>query len=456
MRLDKQTAARADRDSLFHPFTSVADHLRDGPLVIVEGNGVRLKDIEGREYLDGMAGLWCVNLGYGRREITDAIAAQSAKLSFFHAFNSMSTDVVIQCAQELLARAPVPMARVFFGASGSDANETQLKLIWYYNNLLGRPKKKKVICRWNAYHGSSVATASLTGLPGMHTLFDLPMGPVRHITCPHFYRQAPAGMSEREFSRHLAQELQQLIEREGPETIAAFFAEPVMGAGGLIPPPEGYFEEIVPILRRYDVLLVLDEVVSGFGRLGTYWGSQHFKLEPDLITAAKGVTSGYFPMSACFVSPKIWQVIESESARVGLFGHGYTYSAHPVGAAAALAALKLIDEEAVVANVAKLGPILQQEMRSAVGDHPLVGEVRGLGFMLGIELVQDKAARTPFPREKLVGRRLLRKLFERGLISRALGDTLVFAPPLVLERNELDEIVTKFRDGLHDLVREGL
>jgi L-2,4-diaminobutyrate transaminase len=456
MRFDKQSAARADRESLFHPFTSVADHLRDGPLVIVEGSGVRLKDIEGREYLDGMAGLWCVNLGYGRREITEAIAAQSAKLSFFHAFNSMSTDVVIQCAQELLARAPVPMARVFFGASGSDANETQLKLIWYYNNLLGRPKKKKVICRWNAYHGSSVATASLTGLPGMHTLFDLPMGPVRHITCPHFYRQAPAGMSEREFSRHLAQELQQLIEREGPETIAAFFAEPVMGAGGLIPPPEGYFEEIVPILRRYDVLLVLDEVVSGFGRLGTYWGSQHFKLEPDLITAAKGVTSGYFPMSACFVSPKIWQVIESESARVGLFGHGYTYSAHPVGAAAALAALKLIDEEAVVANVAKLGPILQQEMRSAVGDHPLVGEVRGLGFMLGIELVQDKAARTPFPREKLVGRRLLRKLFDRGLISRALGDTLVFAPPLVLKRNELDEIVTKFRDGLNDLVREGI
>ena len=456
MRLDKQTAARADRDSLFHPFTSVADHLRDGPLVIVEGNGVRLKDIDGREYLDGMAGLWCVNLGYGRREITEAMAAQSAKLSFFHAFNSMSSDVVIQCAQELLARAPVPMARVFFGASGSDANETQLKLIWYYNNLLGRPKKKKVICRWNSYHGSGVATASLTGLPGMHTLFDLPKGPILHVTCPHYYHQAPAGMSQREFSRHLAQELQQLIEREGPETIAAFFAEPVMGAGGLIPPPEGYFEEIVPILRRYDVLLVLDEVVSGFGRLGTYWGSQHFKLEPDLITSAKGITSGYFPMSACFVSPKIWQVIESESARAGLFGHGYTYSAHPVGAAVALATLKLIDEEAVVANVVKLGPVLQQEMRSAVGDHPLVGEVRGLGFMLGIELVQDKAARTPFPREKLVGRRLLRKLFARGLISRALGDTLVFAPPLVLKRNELDELVTKFRDGLDDLVREGI
>jgi len=456
MRLDKQTALRADRNSLFHPFTSVADHLRDGPLVIVEGSGVRVKDIDGREYLDGMAGLWCVNLGYGRREITEAIAEQSARLSFFHAFNSLSTDVAIQCAQELLAHAPVPMARVFFGTSGSDANETQLKLIWYYNNLLGRPGKKKVICRWNAYHGSSVLTASLTGLPGMHTLFDLPIGPVLHVTCPHHYRQAPAGMTEREFSRHLANELQQLIEREGPETIAAFFAEPVMGAGGLIPPPEGYFEEIVPILKRHDILLVLDEVVSGFGRLGTYWGSQSFKLEPDLITSAKGVTSGYFPMSACFISPRIWQVIESESARVGLFGHGYTYSAHPVAAAAALATLKLIDEERVVANVAQLGPILQREMRAAVADHPLVGEVRGMGFMLGIELVQDKSTRAPFPREKLVGRRLLRKLFARGLISRALGDTLVFAPPLVLKRNELDEIVTTFKGGLDDLMQEGI
>jgi L-2,4-diaminobutyrate transaminase len=456
MRFDKQTAVRTDRASLFHPFTSVADHLRDGPLVIVEGQGVRLKDIDGRQYLDGMAGLWCVNLGYGRREISEAIAAQSSKLSFFHAFNSMSTDVAIECAQELLAHAPVPMARVFFGASGSDANETQLKLVWYYNNLLGRPKKKKIICRWNAYHGSGVATASLTGLPGMHTLFDLPIGPILHVTCPHYYRQAPAGMSEREFSRHLAKELEQVIEREGPETIAAFFAEPVMGAGGLIPPPEGYFEEIVPVLRKHDVLLVLDEVVSGFGRLGTYWGSQRFKLEPDLITAAKGLTSGYFPMSACLVSPKIWQVIESESGRAGLFGHGYTYSAHPVGAAAALAALKIIDEERVVANVEKLAPILHAEMRAAVGDHPLVGEIRGQGFMLGIELVQDRALKTPFAREKLVGRRLLRKLFDQGLISRALGDTLVFAPPLVLQRSELDELVTKFKQGLDDLTREGV
>ncbi len=454
MTLDTQNAGRVDRESLFHPFTSVADHLRDGPLIISEGRGVRLKDINGREYLDGMAGLWCVNLGYGRREISEAIAQQSNKLSFFHAFNSMSTDVAIECAQALLARAPVPMARVFFGASGSDANETQLKLIWYYNNLLGRPKKKKIISRWQAYHGSGIATASLTGLPGMHTLFDLPLGPILHLTAPHHYRQAPAGMSERQFSQHLAQELEALIEREGADTIAAFFAEPVMGAGGLIAPPEGYFEAIVPILRRHDILLVMDEVVSGFGRLGTYWGSQKFQLEPDLITAAKGVTSGYFPMSVCFVSPKILRVIESESAKAGLFGHGYTYSAHPVGAAAALATLKIIDTEKVVAHVDELAPYLHKEMRAAVGDHPLVGEIRGAGFMLGVELVQDRSSRKPFPKEALVGRRLLKNLFGRGLISRALGDTLVFAPPLVIQRRDIDELVSKFKAGLEAVARE--
>ncbi len=456
MALDKARAAQIDRGAVFHPFTSVADHLRDGPMIMTEGKGVRLKDINGREYLDGMAGLWCVNLGYGRREITEAIAAQSARLSCFHSFNGMSTDVVIECAEALLKRAPVPMARVFFGASGSDANETQIKLIWYYNNLRGRPKKKKIICRWNAYHGSGVATTSLTGLPGMHALFDLPLGPILHTTCPHHYRQAPVGMSEREFSARLAAELEQLIEREGPDTVAAFFAEPVMGAGGLIPPPEGYFEAIVPVLRKHDILLVLDEVVSGFGRLGTYWGSQSFGLEPDLVTAAKGVTSGYFPMSVCLLSQKVWGVIESESARAGPFAHGYTYSAHPVAAAAALATLRILDEEQIISHVADLAPYLHQQMRQAVGDHRLVGEIRGRGFMLGIELVQDRATRKSFPKEALVGRRLLKNLFGRGLISRALGDTLVFAPPLVIQRSEIDELVGKFTEGLEAIGREVL
>jgi L-2,4-diaminobutyrate transaminase len=399
-----------------------------------------------------MAGLWCVNLGYGRREIVDAIAQQSARLSFFHTFNGMTTDVVAECADALLKRAPVPMARVFFGASGSDANETQIKLIWYYNNLRRKPQKKKIIARWNSYHGSGVATASLTGLPSMHALFDLPQGPILHIGTPHHYRKAAEGMSERDFSRALATELEDLIAREGADTIAAFFAEPVMGAGGLIPPPEGYFDEIVPILRKHDILLVLDEVVSGFGRLGTYWGSQTFELEPDLITAAKGITSGYFPMSACFISPKIWSVIEGAADRTGVFGHGYTYSAHPVAAAAALATLKLIDDLAIADHVADVGPYLQQAMRERLGQHHAVGEVRGHGLMIGIELVKDRATKEALPMQDRTGRKVLKAAAERGLITRALGDTLVFAPPLVIERAEVDELVDTFALAVADVL----
>ncbi len=445
-------AAQQDQRSQFHPFTSINDLKNEGPTVMASGSGIRVRDVNGKEYLDGMAGLWCVNLGYGRKEISEAIARQSERLSFFHTFNGMSSDVVAECAEALLARAPVPMSRVFFGASGSDANETQLKLIWAYNNLRGKPAKKKVIARWNAYHGSGVATASLTGLPGMHTLFDLPQGPILHVSAPYYYRNAPEGMSERDFSRQLAKELEDLIEREGGDTIAAFFAEAVMGAGGLIPPPEGYFEEIAPILKKHDILLVADEVVSGFGRLGTYWGSQTYGYEPDLITSAKGVTSGYFPMSAVFISPKVWDVLESNADKVGVFGHGYTYSAHPVGAAAALAALKLIDELKVVENVADVGPYIMAALRDRLGQHAHVGDIRGKGLMLGIELMKDRETKQVFPMANRTGRQVLKAAAERGLITRALGDTLVFAPPLIITRADADEIVDKFALAVEDVL----
>lgn len=452
MGTQRSQAALRDQSSQFHPFTSITDLMADGPTVMESGAGIRVRDVDGNEYIDGMAGLWCVNLGYGRKEITEAIARQSERLSFFHTFNGMSSDVVAECAEALLARAPVPMSRVFFGASGSDANETQLKLVWYYNNLRGKPEKKKVIARWNAYHGSGVATASLTGLPGMHTLFDLPKGPILHVSAPYYYRNAPEGMSELEFSRHLAKELEDLIEREGADTIAAFFAEAVMGAGGLIPPPEGYFEAIMPILKKHDILLVADEVVSGFGRLGTYWGSQTYGYEPDLITSAKGVTSGYFPMSVCFISPKIWDVIEGEAAKAGLFGHGYTYSAHPVGAAAALAALKLIDDLKVVDNVADVGPYMLQALRDRLGQHVHVGDIRGKGLMLGIELMKDRGSKETFPMANRTGRQILKASAKRGLITRALGDTLVFAPPLVITRGDADEIVDRFALAVEDVL----
>ena len=453
MATQQTQAAQMDQRSQFHPFTSINDLKAEGPTVMVSGSGIRVRDVNGKEYLDGMAGLWCVNVGYGRKEISDAIARQSERLSFFHTFNGMSSDVVAECAEALLARAPVPMSRVFFGASGSDANETQLKLIWVYNNLRGKPEKKKVIARWNAYHGSGVATASLTGLPGMHNLFDLPKGPILHVSAPYYYRNAPDGMSERDFSRQLAKELEDLIEREGGDTIAAFFAEAVMGAGGLIPPPEGYFEEITPILKKHDILFVADEVVSGFGRLGTYWGSQSYGYEPDLITSAKGVTSGYFPMSAVLISPKVWDVLEANADKVGVFGHGYTYSAHPVGAAAALTVLKLIDELKVVENVADVGPYMLQALRDRLGQHPHVGDIRGKGLMLGIELMKDRETKEIFPMANRTGRQVLKASAERGLITRALGDTLVFAPPLILKRVEADEIVDKFALAVNDVLK---
>ena len=452
LAFDIKHAPEADQHSLFHPFTAITDLMTEGPTLIVEGKGVRIKDIEGREYLDGMAGLWCVNLGYGRKEIVEAITRQSERLSYFHTFNGMSSDVVAECAEALLQRAPLPMARVFFGASGSDANETQLKLIWYYNNLRGRPEKKKIIARWNSYHGSGVATASLTGLPGMHTLFDLPKGPILHVGAPYYYRKAEPGQTERDFSRQLARELEEVIEREGAETIAAFFAEPVMGAGGLIPPPEGYFEEIVPILRKHDILLVLDEVISGFGRLGEYWGAHAYGLEPDLITSAKGVTSGYFPMSVCYISPKVWDVIESNAATAGLFGHGYTYSAHPVGAAAALTTLRLIDQLDIVDHVAEVGPYLHEQMHARLGQHAHVGDIRGRGLMIGIELVKDRSTKESFPMTERTGRKVLKAAAERGLVTRALGDTMVFAPPLVIERSEVDELIDKFSAAVSDVV----
>jgi len=450
MTLDKQNAARIDQESLFHPFTSVADHLRDGPLVISEGSGVRVKDIRGQEYLDGMAGLWCVNLGYGRKEISDAIAAQSRKLSFFHAFNSMSTDVAIECADALLARAPVPMARVFFGVSGSDANETQLKLIWYYNNLLGRPRKKKIISRWNAYHGSGIATASLTGLPGMHTLFDLPLGPVLHLTAPHHYRQAPAGMTELQFSQHLAKELESVIEREGADTIAAFFAEPVMGAGGVIVPPATYFDRIQPILKKYEILFVVDEVICAFARTGNMFGAQTFNLQPDIMTLAKALSAGYQPISANLITNKLYEVLVAQSDKLGIFGHGYTYSAHPVPAAVALETLKIYEERDIVGKVRQVAPRMQAGIRS-YADHPLIGDARGIGLIGAVELVRDKATKQSFDPKAGVAAYLVRRAQHHGAILRNMpGDNVAFCPPLIISEAEIDEMMGCFGKALDD------
>jgi L-2,4-diaminobutyrate transaminase len=443
-----------DRRSLFHPFTSIQEHLVEGPLVITDAQGVRVRAHDGREYIDAMAGLWCVNVGYGRRELVEAMTAQASRLPYYHSFASMSNEPVIRLAARLIEMAPGRMSKVFFANSGSEANDTQIKLVRYYNNLRGQPLKKKILSRRAAYHGVTLGAASLSGLPPMHAIFDLPLPGFFHLERPSHYWHAPAGASEEEFSAILAAELEALIEREGASTIAAMFVEPVMGAGGVIVPPRGYFERIVPILRAHDILLVVDEVICGFGRLGTLFGSNHYGLEPDLMTIAKGLTSGYLPMSACLVSERLWEEIRERSRDQGPFAHGYTYSGHPVPAAVAMANLDLLERERLVERAASTGAYLQRRLREAFASHPLVGEVRGVGMIAGVELVASKAEKRPFSLKVEAGRRLSRHLLADGLISRALRDTLAFSPPLVLEHGDVDRIVEIFGRGLEQVSRE--
>ncbi|MBU2487349.1 MAG: aminotransferase class III-fold pyridoxal phosphate-dependent enzyme, partial [Alphaproteobacteria bacterium] len=341
-----------DHDHFFHPSTHLAQFAR-GELknrIVTGGEGVHITDREGNRLLDGFAGLYCVNIGYGRQEVTEAIAAQAKELAYYHSYVGHGTEASVTLAKMVIDRAPKNMSRVYFGLSGSDANETNVKLIWYYNNILGRPEKKKIISRWRGYHGSGLMTGSLTGLELFHKKFDLPLSQVLHTEAPYYFRRSDLSMSEADFVAHCVSELEAMIEREGADTIAAFIGEPVLGTGGIVPPPSGYWAAIQKVLKKHDILLVADEVVTGFGRLGTMMGSTHYGIEPDIITIAKGLTSAYAPLSGSIISKKVWQVLEQGTDEYGAIGHGWTYSAHPIGAAAGVANLKLIDELGLVRN----------------------------------------------------------------------------------------------------------
>jgi L-2,4-diaminobutyrate transaminase len=337
------------------------------------------------------------------------------------------------------------MSKVYFGLSGSDANETNVKLIWYYNNILGRPEKKKIISRWRGYHGSGLMTGSLTGLELFHKKFDLPLAQVIHTEAPYYFRRDDLDQTEEQFVQHCVDELEALIEREGADTIAAFIGEPVLGTGGIVPPPAGYWQAIQKVLKKHDILLVADEVVTGFGRLGTMFGSDHYGLEPDLITIAKGLTSAYAPLSGSIVGEKMWKVLEQGTDENGPIGHGWTYSAHPIGAAAGVANLKLLDELDLIANNRTVGSYLNQTMTEALGDHANVGEVRGEGMLCAVEFVKDKDSRTFFDSSEKVGPQIAAALASEHVIARAMpqGDILGFAPPFCLTQAEADEVVAK-------------
>ena len=444
--------SRRDAESVFHPYTNAVANDRDGPLVITRGEGVRVYDEDGREYIEGMSGLWCASLGFGQDRLAEAAARQMRTLPFYHGFSQKSHPPQIELAERLLALAPVPMKRVFFCNSGSEAADTAIKLVWYFNNALGRPKKKKIISRFKAYHGVTIAAASVTGVPANHTAFDLPLDGFLHTGMPHHYRYGLDGESEEDFATRCADDLEKLILAEGPETVAAFFAEPVMGAGGVIVPPATYFAKTQAVLRKYDVLLVADEVICGFGRTGELWGSQTFGIEPDILTCAKALSSGYLPIAAILIGETVYDAIAPQTDALGTFGHGFTYSGHPVPAAVALETLRIYEEMDLVAHVKRRAAPFQQRLRS-FANHPLVGETMGVGLVGAIELVADKATRQPFEPALKVGPSLTARAQEGGLILRAMGDRIAFSPPLIITEADIGlmfDIFAAALDGIAD------
>jgi L-2,4-diaminobutyrate transaminase len=445
-----------DRENFFHPSTHLAQHARgEAPNRIVSGGkGVFIEDRDGNRLLDAFAGLYCVNVGYGRPEIAEAIAEQAKELAYYHAYVGHGTEASITLAKMVLERAPQGMSKVYFGLGGSDANETNVKLVWYYNNILGRPEKKKIISRWRGYHGSGLVTGSLTGLELFHKKFDLPLERILHTEAPYYFRRPDLAMSEADFVAHCVAELETLIAREGADTIAAFIGEPVLGTGGIVPPPQGYWQAIQAVLEKHDILLIADEVVTGFGRLGTMMGSDHYGMKPDIVTIAKGLTSAYAPLSGSIIGDRVWTVLEQGTDENGPIGHGWTYSAHPIGAAAGVANLKLIDSLGLVENAAETGAYFNAAMSDALAGHVHVGEVRGEGMLAAVEFVADKDKRTFLDPSRKTGPAVAAALLKRGVIARAMpqGDILGFAPPLCLTRAEADEIVAKTAEAVAEVL----
>ena len=449
--LANSVAAR-DIANVLHPYTDLKTHQEVGPVVISRGKGVRVWDDAGKDYIESIAGLWCASLGFDNERLVQAAVTQMRKLPFYHAFTAKSHEPMIDLAEMLIARAPVPMSKVFFANSGSEANDSAIKMVWYFNNALGREKKKKIIGRIKGYHGITLAAASLTGLPVNHRSFDVPLPGFVHTMTPHFYHGATPGETEEQFATRCAEELEKLILAEGPDTVAAMWAEPIMGAGGVIVPPAGYFEKIQAVLTKYDVLFVADEVICGFWRTGNYWGSQTLGAKPDILTCAKALSSSYLPISAVMVNDRVFQGLASESNKIGTFGHRFTYSGHPVPAAVAIETLKIYDETDMGGHVGEVGPYLQAELRRRFAGHELVGEVRGTGLIAAVELVADKATHKNFEPGAKVGGRLTKLMEENGVIGRTVvNDALCLSPPLIISKVEIDEMLDRTGKALDEL-----
>ena len=447
-----------DRNYFFHPSTHLAQHSRgDAPnRIISRGEGCYVIDRDDNKLLDAFAGLYCVNIGYGRSEVIEAISKQTKELSYYHSYVGHGTESSITLSKMVIDRAPKNMSKVYFGLSGSDANETNIKLVWYYNNILNRPQKKKIISRWRGYHGSGLITGSLTGLGLFHNKFDLPLDRILHTETPHYLRRPDIEMTETEFTTYCVDKLKQLIDEEGADTIAAFIGEPILGTGGIIPPPKGYWKEIQKVLRDNDILLIADEVVTGFGRLGSMFASDHYNMNPDFITIAKGLTSAYAPLSGSIVSEKIWKVLEQGTDENGPIGHGWTYSAHPICAAAGVANLKYLDDMNLITNVKEVGQYLLDELNNAFNNHPLVGEVRGEGMIAALEFLENKEKIKFFDTSKKIGLKVAANLLKEGVIGRAMpqGDIIGLSPPLCLSKSEVDIIISSLKKSVDKVHNE--
>jgi 4-aminobutyrate---pyruvate transaminase len=429
--------AARDVRSVIHPFTDLAHHVEEGPMLLSRGEGVYVIDESGYRYLEGMAGLWCANLGFSEARLVETAREQMDRLPTYHMFGGKSHRPGIELAERLLAMAPVPMSKVMFTCSGSEANDTAIKLVRYYHHAIGKPEKRKIIARERAYHGATLGGASLSGLPHVQRDFGLPLEGFVRTGCPHHYRYGAPGENEEAFAARLAGELEDLILREDPDTVGAFIAEPIMGAGGVMMPPATYFQQVQAVLRKYDILLIADEVITGFGRTGEMFGCQTFAIEPDLITIAKGLSAGYMPIGGVLISEPIYQVMLEQSRKIGTFGHGFTYCGHPVCAAVAVRALELYEEDELLDHVRAMAPHFAARIMELTS-HPLVGHGRACGLVGAIELMADPAQKAPFDPALKVGARVVEHALDYGVILRPLGDVISFCPPLIIKGAEID------------------
>ncbi len=450
MERSPNSMAAQDIASLIHPYTNLQEHQTHGPCIITRGEGVYVYDDNGKRYLEGMAGLWSTALGFSEPRLVEAATRQMNKLPTYHIFNGRSTEPTIELAQALMKIVPKGLEKVLFANSGSEANDQAAKIVWFYNNALGRPEKKKIIGRVRGYHGITVFSGSMTGQIPNHTDFDLPIGNVLRTDCPSHYLYGLPDESEDAFVDRLVGNLEELILREGPDTIAAFIAEPVNGGGGVIVPPQTYFPRVQEVLRRYDILFIADEVICGFGRTGNMFGCETFGIEPDIMTVAKALSSAYLPISATILSGAIADVITAHAGKLGNFAHGFTYAGHPVPAAVAVETLKIYEERDMVGWVRKVGPHLQARLRT-LGDHPLVGEARGVGLIGAVQIVADKVSRAPLPPAAGIGRFIQERAMERGVIVRGVADAVYVCPPLIITEAQIDDLM----DGLTGALDEG-